>query len=207
MGIAFDKISQTWSLHTADTSYQMQIGPLGYLLHLYYGRRVEESTAYLHLPRDCGFSPNPYELQAERSWSLDTMPQEYSGSNCGDYRLSSIRLETADGISGADLRVKSWEICHGKYSLDGLPSSFAREDEAETLSVILQDEAASVEAELLYGVFPEHNVITRAVRIINCGSAPLYLEKAASGCLDLPFGDWELLWSRRRRECPSAIRP
>ena len=193
MGIAFDKISQTWSLHTADTGYQMQIGPLGYLLHLYYGRRVEESTAYLHLPRDCGFSPNPYELQAERSWSLDTMPQEYSGSNCGDYRLSSIRLETADGISGADLRVKSWEICHGKYSLDGLPSSFAREDEAETLSVILQDEAASVEAELLYGVFPEHNVITRAVRITNCGSAPLYLEKAASACLDLPFGDWELL--------------
>ena len=193
MGIAFDKISQTWSLHTADTSYQMQIGPLGYLLHLYYGRRVEESTAYLHLPRDCGFSPNPYELQAERSWSLDTMPQEYSGSNCGDYRLSSIRLETADGISGADLRVKSWEICRGKYALDGLPSSFGAEDEAETLSVILQDEAASVEAELLYGVFPGQNVITRAVRITNCGSAPLYLEKAASACLDLPFGDWELL--------------
>ncbi len=193
MGISFDKISQTWSLNTADTGYQMQIGPLGYLLHLYYGRRMDESTEYLHLPRDCGFSPNPYELQAERSWSLDTMPQEYSGSNCGDYRLSSIRLGTAGGISGADLRVKSWEICHGKYALDGLPSSFASEDEAETLSVILQDEAASVEAELLYGVFPGQNVITRAVRITNCGSAPLYLEKAASACLDLPFGDWELL--------------
>ena len=51
MGISFDKISQTWSLNTADTGYQMQIGPLGYLLHLYYGRRVDESTEYLHLPR------------------------------------------------------------------------------------------------------------------------------------------------------------
>ena len=193
MGIAFDKISQTWSLHTADTSYQMQIGPLGYLLHLYYGRRLDESTEYLHLPRDCGFSPNPYELQDEREWSLDTMPQEYSGSNCGDYRLSSIRIETADGISGADLRVKSWEIRRGKYELEGLPSAYAREDDAETLSVILQDEAAALEVELLYGVFYKQNVITRAVRITNRGSASLYLDKAASGCLDLPFGEWDLL--------------
>ena len=81
MSILFDKEKQTFTLQTRSTTYQLQIGPLGYLLHLYYGRRAEGCFDYLHLPRDCGFSANPYELQDNRGWSLDTMPQEYSGSS------------------------------------------------------------------------------------------------------------------------------
>ena len=105
MGILFDSKSSTLTLHTRNSTYQMQIGPLGYLLHTFYGHRCEGSFDYLHLPRDCGFSPNPFEYREGRGFSLDTVPQEYSGSNGGDYRLPSLVLHTDDGCIGA-----TWEI-------------------------------------------------------------------------------------------------
>ena len=193
MGIVFDSEKNTFTLTTKNTSYQMQIGPLGYLLHLYYGRRAEGCFDYLHLKRDCGFSPNPYELQNDRGWSLDTMPQEYSGANGGDFRLSSLDAETGRGQLGADLRYVSHEIRAGKYALEGLPSAFDRGGECETLCVTLADKASGLQVELLYGVFAEQDVITRAARIVNRGDAAVRLHKAASACLDLPFGEWELL--------------
>ena len=191
MSIVFDNEKRSFTLTTRNTVYQMQIGPLGYLLHLYYGRRAEGCFDYLHLERDCGFSPNPYELQDGRGWSLDTMPQEYSGANCGDFRLSAVNAETASGKLGADLRYVHHEIRPGKYTLEGLPAAFG--SECEMLSVTLRDEATGMEVELLYGVFAEKDMITRAARIRNGGSAPIQLRKAASACLDLPFGEWELV--------------
>ena len=193
MSIVFDSASKTFTLHTKDTTYQMQLGPLGHLLHLYYGPRAEGCFDYLFFPRDVGFSPNPYDLREGRGWSLDTLPQEYSGELSGDYRLCSLRLETEEGLRGADLRAVRHEIRPGKYALTGLPAAFAREDECETLAVTLRDAATGAEVELLYGVYESRNVITRAARIRNGGSAAMTLRKAASACLDLPFGSWELL--------------
>ena len=193
MSIVFDSASKTFTLHTKDTTYQMQLGPLGHLLHLYYGPRAEGCFDYLFFPRDVGFSPNPYDLREGRGWSLDTLPQEYSGELSGDYRLCSLRLETEEGLRGADLRAVRHEIRPGKYALTGLPAAFAREDECETLAVTLRDAATGAEVELLYGVYESQNVITRAARIRNGGSAAMTLRKAASACLDLPFGSWELL--------------
>ena len=194
MSIRFEQKQGILTLLTDQTAYQMQIGPLGYLLHTYYGRRCEGSFAYLHLERDCGFSPNPYELSYARSFSMDNMPQEYSGSNAGDFRLASVLAETEDGIRGADLRYVNHEIRRGKYSLQGLPAAFAAagdEDAVETLSVTLRDAASGLEAELLYGVYEKQNVITRAVRFRNAGQKKVKLRKAASACLDLPFGEWD----------------
>ncbi len=193
MSIQFQPEEKTFTLCTRHTAYQIQIGPLGYLLHLYYGRRAEGTFDYLYRPKDCGFSPNPYELRLDRDWSLDLLPQEYSGSNGGDYRLSSLNLVTDSGVWGADLRYVRHAITSGKYTLPSMPSAFARDGEAETLSIVLGDPAAGVEVELLYGVYEARDVITRAVRIANTGSGVLRLEKAASVCLDLPFGTWDLI--------------
>ena len=192
MSIIADKEHGLFTLLTDDTAYQMQIGPLGYLLHNYYGPRCEDDFSYLHLERDCGFSPNPYDLADGRGFSLDTMPQEYSGSNSGDYRLPSVLLHTDKGVIGADFHYVRHEIKTEKYALEGLPSAFAADQKpAETLSVTLRDEASGLEAELLYGVFERENMITRAVKLKNKSECPMTLEKAASGCLDLPFGSWD----------------
>ena len=193
MSIVFSEEQKTITLLTDHSAYQMAIGPDNYLLHTYYGRRCEADFRYLHLERDCGFSPNPYALREGRSFSLDTMPQEYSGSNGGDFRLPCILAETDDGILGAELRYQKHEIRKGKYSLAGLPAAYGEENNAETLSVTLVDTASNLEAELLYGVFEHADVITRAVRIRNTGTHAVRLNKAASACLDLPFGDWDCI--------------
>ena len=193
MSIRFDSQHKLFTLTTKNSTYQMQLGPLGHLLHLYYGPLAEDSFDYLQLPRDCGFSPNPYDLQEGRGWSLDTLAQEYSAEQTGDYRVPSLRLETASGIRGSDLRYLSHEIYPGTYVISGMPAAFDREGDAQTLSITLGDQATGVHVELLYSVFAKRDVITRSARILNCGSADVELNKAASCCLDLPFGNRQLL--------------
>ena len=193
MSIVFTPDTNLFTLTTAHTACQMGLDPLGHLLHLYYGRRAAGDFRRLYLPRDCGFSPNPYEMREGRGWSLDTLPQEYSGSNTGDYRLPSLELTAESGVCGALLRYVRHEIRPGKYALSGLPAAFDPDAAAETLSVTLSDDAAGVEVELLYGVYEAWDVITRAVRITNTGTGAVRLEKAASLCLDIPFGAWELI--------------
>ena len=181
MSIVYDAAARTLSLHTRESSYQMQIGPLGHLLHTYYGRRAEGNFGPLHLKKDVGFSPVPHALAAEtRGWSLDILPQELSGANAGDFRLSSVCASLPDGRRGADLRYVRHEIRRGKYALSGLPAALDPDGEAETLSVTLRDEAVGLEAELLYAVYESRDVITRAQRLKNTGSGEIKLEKAAS---------------------------
>ena len=39
MGILYDEKQKTITLHTKNTTYQMQIDRYGFLLHLYYGKK------------------------------------------------------------------------------------------------------------------------------------------------------------------------
>ena len=79
MGIIFNESSETITLHTRHTSYQMKIGNLDYLLHLYYGPSIRDTDmSYQIMQYDRGFSGNPYESRNARTFSLDAQPQEIS---------------------------------------------------------------------------------------------------------------------------------
>ncbi|MGN0707984.1 MAG: alpha-galactosidase [Faecalibacterium sp.] len=121
------------------------------------------------------------------------LPQEYTTCNVGDFRLPCLIASDAQGAYGADFVYVSHSVSPGKYALDGLPCAHEEDGDAETLTVRLKDPVTGLTLELLYGVFAERDIITRAARLINEGPAPLRLEKAASACLDLPFGEWDLL--------------
>ncbi len=191
--IVFDERGGTISLHTRRTTYQMKADQRGVLLHLYYGPRVEaEDLSYLLRYADRGFSPNPSGSGADRGYSLDTLPQEWSTCGVGDYRLASAEVEQPDGSVLLDLRYASHSIRPGKYALEGLPAFFGDEG-WETLSVVLRDPSSGVEAELLYGVCEEEDLITRAVRVTNRGEAPVVLCRVMSLCLDFGRSDLDLL--------------
>ena len=182
------------TLATRHTSYQMQIDELGYLRHLHYGRTTGgQDMSYRFRFTDCGFSGNPRERRDDRTFSLDTMPQEYSSFGVGDYRLHGAEVVNADGSRCASYRYVSHEVMPGKYSLPGLPAMYDNGGEAETLLVTLRDDVTGLTLRLFYGVFAELDVITRAAELVNGGSEPVTLEKAASVCLDLPFGNWDLI--------------
>ena len=56
MAIIYNPNKKIFTLHTAHTTYQMQVDPLGYLLHLYYGEKTNSSMDYVLTYADRGFS-------------------------------------------------------------------------------------------------------------------------------------------------------
>ena len=60
MAIIYNPNKKIFTLYTAHTAYQMQVDPLGYLLHLYYGEKTNSSMDYVLTYADRGFSGNPY---------------------------------------------------------------------------------------------------------------------------------------------------
>ena len=192
--IGYQAEDQLFTLHTRSTSYQFLVDPSGYLLHTYYGPRVDGgSFAYRLRQADRAFSPNPSQVGHGRTFSLDTQPQEYPSCGVGDFRIPVLEVENADGSRAADLRYKSHVIRPGKYALPGLPAFFADEADAQTLELTLEDPFTGLRAVLYYGVIESRDMITRAVRIENGGSAPVALTRVMSLCLDMDQAEMDLI--------------
>ncbi|MDO4942985.1 MAG: alpha-galactosidase [Lachnospiraceae bacterium] len=195
MAIRYLENSKTLILETAHTTYQMKISKYDYLLHTYYGEKLsDEDLSYLIQPKDRGFSPNPYEAEYDRTFSLDVFPQEFSSDGCGDFRKPSIEIKNGDGSTAFLGKVKKHHIRSGKYSLPGLPALFATDnDTVDTLEITLQDEATKVIVVLLYSVFEEKDIITRAVKVINQSDQTIYLNRIMSTTLDFMESDYDFI--------------
>lgn len=194
MAIIMNQAEQVFTLQTKRTTYQMKAGDYGILLHLYYGARVEDCTMdYLLHRKDVGFSGNPYEAGEDRTFSLDTLPQEFPSYGVGDYRNNCVGVCQADGTRAADFRYVSWEIREGAHKIPGLPCLFDEDETAETLVIFLEDAASTLKLELYYVVFADRDVIARSARITNGGKEAVRLEKMMSACLELPNGSWEAI--------------
>ena len=163
MGIVFNDTAKTITLHTKNSSYQMKIGNLDYLLHLYYGPSIcDTDMSYQIMQYDRGFSGNPYESRNSRTFSLDAQPQEFSTQQQGDFRTASIEVVNSDGSYSFHGKAVNHKITKGKYSLKSLPATFSTEnDTADSLEVTLLDNVSKVEVSLLYGVFEEADIIDR----------------------------------------------
>lgn len=193
MGIFYQEKGRIFTLQTAHTTYQMKVDDFGFLLHLYYGKKVCGNMDYLLTYYDRGFSGNPADAGDDRTYSMDALPQEYPAMGTGDYRSSAIIVRNADGSECCDLRYVSHVIKKGKYELKGLPAVFSDEEKAETLELFLEDKVSKVVVQLLYGVLEKEDIITRSVTIYNHGAGEIIVEKAASACLDFVTGTYDLL--------------
>ena len=193
MSIIYDEKQKTISLHTKNTTYQMQVDRYGFLLHLYYGKRTDGCMDYLLTYYDRGFSGNPYEAGRDKTYSMDALPQEFPSLGTGDYRTPACIIKNTDRTYCSDFRYESHSIREGKYALKGLPAVYADDGEAQTLEVTLIDRVSGVKAVLLYGVLPEYDVITRSVRIVNAGSGHASVKKLMPACLDFTGGNYDFI--------------
>lgn len=184
---------QLITLQTKNTTYQMGVSDAKFLFHLYYGDKIEGSAESILTYYDRGFSGNPYDMGMNRTFSLDALPQEYPSYGNGDYRSVAYNVRDEKGVFGADLRYKEHRIVKGKYQLQGLPAVYAKEEEAYTVEVVLQDTQNRVEVTLKYGVLPELDVITRSVTVKNISASPLYIQKVYSATLDFVTGEFDLI--------------
>lgn len=193
MAITFNSINKTFHLQAKDTSYVMRVFRDGYLAHLYFGKKVRNYNNSNKLQfLDRGFSPNPDP--SDRTFSLDTLPQEYPAYGNTDFRTPAYQIQLENRSTVSDLRYKTHKIYKGKPKLNGLPATYVEtEDEAETLEIELEDDITKLKVILSYTVFEHFNAITRSVRFENQGSENIKILRALSMNIDFRDANFDFL--------------
>ena len=112
--ITFDEQEKVFHLSNSEISYILQIEESEVLAHVYFGKRTTHYHNHKKYPRrDRGFSGN-VPLNEDRTYSKDTLPQEYSGHGGMDYRLPALMIRRENGSNLLDLRYESFQIQEGK---------------------------------------------------------------------------------------------
>ncbi|MCR5476437.1 MAG: alpha-galactosidase [Lachnospiraceae bacterium] len=206
--IAYDESNRLFFLETPHTSYILGIvDEEGFPGQVYYGARIpREDVSYLMRTKEPPFVPS--ENARERGSFLDRFPSEYPGNALGDYREGAAEVLDGDGHRAVQFLYKEHRIYDGKPGLEGLPATFAKENEAQTLELVLEDPVLRLRAVLLYTVFADTDAIARSVRLVNDSDRPVRIEKVMSLALDLEpeesLGPWQVLtlhgsWARERQ--------
>lgn len=192
--ITFDEEQGVFHLSNGKISYLFSIEDGGLLSHLYFGKAIKRYHGHRRYPRiDRGFSGNVLDNQ-NRGFSRDTLPQEYSGADSGDYRSPALVVRQKVGSRATGLVFKTYQIEAGKPVLDGLPASYVEvENEADTLTVTLLDPESGLEVDLFYTIFQDYDVISRSSRIRNGSEQTFMLEKVASLQIDFVAKDFETI--------------
>ena len=168
MSINYCEKERVFTLQTQNATYQMIVDSHGYLLHCYYGAKIErQNLSYCIQPQDRGFAANPPDAAGDRTLSPDTLPQEYSTFGVGDFRESCLDVRDKNGGVAADLRYGSYRIYPGKKPLNGLPAAYGNEKDVDTLEIDLRDEVSGLVVTLRYSVFAQWDVIARSGEIFN----------------------------------------
>lgn len=193
--MAITIINNIFSLHTANSTYQMKVDDKGILLHTYYGRKTDDTDySYLIMSADRGFSGNIEAAGDDRTYSLDYYPQEFPVCGSGDYRVNCLQAAFDSGVNDCLLTFESYKIYHGKYGLQGLPAMFAVEEDAvDTLEIVLKDTHEDFYVHLYYGVFEACDVITRAAIVENKSEKHVRLSRVMSACIDFNRSDMDMI--------------
>lgn len=193
MSIKIDEEKLLFHLQGRNTSYVMQVIRDGYLVHLYWGKRINNyrgSNKIIFMDR--GFSPNPDDK--DRTFSLDTIPQEYQAFGNGDFRIPAYQVKLNNGSRISDIRYKGYKLYKGKPNLEGLPATYVNnDDEAETLEILMEDKVIGLIVTLSYTLYKELDVITRSVKFTNQGEENLRLLRALSMSVDFRDSDFEMV--------------
>ena len=205
MPITFDEKRKIFKLDTLDSTYAIGIRE-GYLIHLYYGKKIPDDNLW-SLPFRGGFatiSPKNVHVDDNR-FSLDVQPMEYSCNGSGDYRLAALSIKDSMGRTTTDIRYLDHKIYDGKPKLKGLPATYCNDDsEAQTLEIITVDSFTGARVTLYYTAFAGYSVITESVKVENTGKETFEIEKVASCCVNFPSMDYNMInlsgvWARERR--------
>ncbi len=191
--IKFIEQDNTFFLGNGRISYVFCVEKGRYLTHRYFGKYIrnyhDSNIPFLY---DRGFCSNP--VPEDRSFSLDTILQEFPDMNQGDFRNPAYVIQTEDGRRVSRFVYKGYRILDGKPQLMDLPAVYVESgQEAKTLCITLADEVMQAEISLYYTIFAEYDAICRHAEIVNGGRQELYLERVMSVSLDLPGDKYDVL--------------
>lgn len=204
MAIIYNENSKEFHLHNGKISYLIQIMRNGQLGHLYFGKGLKERDSFGHFQQYAYRDMAPCAFADDYTFSLEHLMQEYPAYASADSRYAAFDLEEEDGCHVNKFIYKSHKIYGGKPELSGLPHTYIeKEEEAETLEILLEDEMVGAQIILTYTMYAELPVITRNARFVCTGEKTVTLHQAMSLSLDLPDKDYVMLdlagsWGRER---------
>ncbi len=191
-----------FTLQSKNSTYALAALEDGFICHIYYGKKVEDDDlSYL-----LRLNENPWTLknnERDKGTLMDTLPFEYPCHGTGDYREPCLMILDKNGMSTCEIKYKSHKIYDGKPKLDGMPATFADDNQASTLELTCIDEPTGLEVTLCYTVFHDLDVITRSVRLKNTSADELNIRRVLSACVDFDTDKFDLItlngsWARER---------
>ena len=205
MTIAWNPASREWHLHNGHTSWVLAVLENGWIGHLHAGTPLAAGPSYRHLaPPFAG-----YDNRVGEPIGL-TLP----GPGVGDFRVSGLIVETADGATVLDPQYAGHRIVPGKPALGGgLPATYVEaDDEADTLEIDVLDAPSGIRITVSTTLFADAPVVARSMRITNGGTAAVTVRCAMSATLDLPDAAWTLVqlsgtWARERSVVERTLVP
>ncbi len=202
--ITFDN-NGIFKIDTAHSSYVMALQN-NILYHIYWGKKISAiERTFDAMFCDKGTSFSALDVDVRWGRSSDLMPMEYPTYGSPDLRTPALHIRYADGTTATSLRYKSHEIIKGKPKLEGLPSTYIKEnDDVQTLSITLSDDFRQIEVVLNYTCWYEYDAIARSTVIHNVSNSAISLLSACSTSFDMvDASNYDMLnlygvWGRER---------
>ena len=200
MGIIFDSNKKIFHINAGNTSYVIGFKNNN-LVHAYWGKKISTFSSIENVLPE--LNPGFMSSDAQTGIFKETLPIEYSTFGNPDLRYPAFHAHYTDGSSITELIYKEHRIYGGKKCLEGLPSTFAAEDEAQSLEIVLCDAKTGVEVTLVYSAYENLDVITRSVRVKNNGAEAVDISNVLSASVDFVGGEFNMLtlngaWARER---------
>lgn len=204
MNIHINEEKIQFHLTNNKVSYIFQVLKNGSLGQLYFGKKLTHRDDFSHLQRnDIPTGASCHFYQDDPNFVLETTRQEFPVEDKGDFRESAIEIVNQDGRRGNSFTYQGYTILNGKKKLEGLPATYATEEEASTLIVSMKDIVVGMVVNLSYTIFHHFPVITRNVQVENIGEQTLSITKLMSMSIDFPDANFNLIhlagaWIRER---------
>lgn len=196
--ITFNEESKVFRLNTVKSSYQILIGTLNYLIHLYYGKRIDDDALQMNYLYTRSGDAFPYEIgYSGFQFSLNSALQEYPSYGTGDFRNPAFSAYNSNGTSSVVLKYKTHSIQKNikKPSIPGLPHS--TDNNIDLLDIELEDSLNKLSVHLFYAVFEDQDIITRWASITNQNDInsknDITITRAMSACLEFHEAKFDLV--------------
>lgn len=209
------KFDDVFVLTTLHTSYVFRVMDMGYLEHLYYGRRItlSRSSDAECLIEKCAYAPgNTCTYDGEHNnLSMENICLEMSAYGKGDIREPFIEVVHEDGSITSDFKFKAAEITTGKEPFETLPGSYDESNQVQHLCVTMEDAQYGLEVQLHYYVYENCDVITRSARLVNRSNSTIQLRRLMSMQVDWStsgyvFTSFNGSWGREMKRNDSVVR-
>lgn len=192
MGIHFQKNGLVAHIKNDYISYILEVIDNKYLVNRYFGKSIREyreTNSFQYYKR----SYNTQHISSIEHLSFDDFPFEYPSRAHGDFRIPAISIIQDNGIDMIDLTFKEWRILKEKPKIKGLPSTFSKNGETETLEIVCEDDTAKVRVYMYYTIFNDLGIIVRNQKIENFGEHKVMITNAKSLSLELPPKEYDFL--------------